>query len=741
MRVARGAAAGALGRAIGKPVELSAEIDIEMASAWDTVNMGLLNSGLSVNAAQRCLTHVDASLRALANLEEAFNNAIGRDGAHRDPVFHIKEFLNERFGITKDTTSIGGVPIDKIREILTDRSTEELASDSYGAAGQQSTVARALKIDQIHEALVEALPELLIRDANGPVRANEEQRVVKEFHTMDPAGNPVFDKDGKPVMEKRVVVELVPAMWSDASGRSNRPRYRTELDAVLAEASSNTKEVTQAVKNLDRVVQAARLNLANIMMMAANSNGPMVVPDVERFNRVAIGICNRQGVPEADRLWFESSMKAIRMRVPAVAELERTYVDGAIAASIQTKINDKEFERNAFAAGRILEGRNPSALNAYPVGVYAMPPSPTSWISVLPENKELTRFNAYENKREVDGDTLGSEKDVQIESGMDLNRTLSFMRERSTMQNRVGYTAVARSEFVAPRDSRGFPVLTPGLTPIRVTTTQEQIAHARRLPIFSAPDANDHGNKHIFALEGVQVDVMRGRARALFAPGAYIPIFILSPDGKASISRLPNHFGNINQAVDEVRFTSENPNQNRVRQALLRAYPGRWEDEALKGIIDSLYSRRGRYTYPSMTFQEGADAYALQRSATIEVIAAHEVVMARASRPRGLNPDTEAAAQVEATIAAREREIEAEAKENLDGVQFVHSLAKRDAGLFEGRKVSGLVTLLGDGTGEQSYNWLLAWESVEEMMHGERSLTALQSQGILAGRTIKSRLD
>jgi len=742
LRTAQSVAGGAMNAALGKPeVPLANELDQQMAQAWNLTKQALIQSGLRPDVATKCLGYVAPALTALANQEKAFFEAIGRDGAHKDPVFYLRDFLVDKYGLTKESTSINGVPAEKIRTLLSNRSTEDVSFDAFGAATQQETVARALKLDQIHESLIELLPDLIVRDGAGnPVRALENTMVKKPVAKVGPDGAPVLGEDGKPVMELKAFTEAVPAMWSDAKGKSDRPRFRTELDAVLGEAFIVTKDYYAAAKELDGAIQKGRLEIANRMLMTATSMGPMPI-DGKRFTALAIQIANRAEVSRPDRVWYDKALKTLRDRVPALAELERTYLDGAFATAVQSKINTKEMERSAYAVGRLLEGRKPSPIGTYPVFNYAAPQFATSWISVLADNKEMTRFTGYQNKRELDGDALGSEKDVAVATNMDLNQVVRFQHTYSKENARVGGAATPRSEFVAPRDGRGFPVLTPGIAAERVITEQEQIAHAKRQPIFAAPDAFDHGHRHLFAFQGVHVEVMRGRARSAFAPGTYIPAFKLSPDGKESISRLPNSFGNLNQATDEVTFARENPDRKLILDTLVRAFPDRFEQASLQTTLDSLYSRHGRYAYPNQTFREGAVAYRGQRLAAIDVMEAYGLAVVRASRPRGVNPNSEAGAQVEATIASKESVVAQAARESRDGATFVADRAIADAERFENRKVSGLIVLLGDGAGEQSHNWMLSWESVDEMMRGERSLTALQSQGILAGRVVKSRLD
>ena len=695
------------------------ELDTQMSKAWDLAIQGLVTGGITPGGAAKAAGYIAPALKALAVADKAFSEGIGRNGAHRDPAFAIKDFLVARYGITKDTGSIAGVPIDRIREILSDRSSEDQARDSFGAAATQSTVARALKLDQIHESLVTLLPDLLIKDAaGGPVRATELS---------------IVNKDGAKVQT------AVPAFWSDPTGKSTRARFRTELDEIISAEIKGSEPFIQAGKGLDRSVQQGKLNMAILMLQEAETKNPTVlVPaDRARFRDLALAVARRETLSDADRADFSRMMTNIRTKVPALAELERTYLDGALAASVQTKINDKEYERSGFAAGRILEGREPSPLSNYPVGTYSMPPSPTAWVTILPDNQEMTRFTAYQNGRELDGDALGSEKAVSIATELDLDGALKLMREHSMRSARVTYTATPRSEFVAPRDERGFPLLLPGLTPERVTTEQEQIAHARRLPIFVAPDNHDGGRKHVFALEGVSVDVMSGRARSLFPPGTYIPVFTLSPDGKDSISRLPDAFGSINQAVDEVSFISRYPNRADVLALAKAVLPAEAHD-GIPDTISSLYNRRGRYAYPGMTFRAGAESYRTQRESAVALMEAYETAAARRIAARDARKDPESAA---ATLAATEGRIRFEANESREGLNFVHGLAIQHADRYEGRRVSGLVTLVGDGTGERSHNWLLAWESVDAMTNGPDSLTALQSKGILAGRIVKSRLD
>lgn len=724
LRAAKGVLNGAMDRVLDPSLRSGnkdlSELDSTMAGAWDMLAQGLMIGGVSQPATEKAMNFIAPAMKALAVAETAFTEGISRNGAHRDTTFAVKSFLVEHYGITKDTSTVSGVPVDKLREILADRTSGDQARDSFGAAATQATVGRALKLDQIHEALVTLLPDLMIKDGAGnPLRATE----------MDS----VKDASGK------ITQVAVPAFWSDPGGKSGRPRFRTELDGIISSEIKGNESFIQASKGLDRAVQQGKLNMAILMLQEAEVKNPTVLipADRARFRDLALAVARREPLSDGNRADFSRMMTLIRTKVPALAELERIYLDGPLAASVQIKINDKEMERNGFAAGRIIEGRDPSPLSNYPVGTYSMPPSPSAWVAVLPDNQEMTRFTAFQNGRELDGDILGSEKAVSIAADMDLNSALRLMRECSIKSARVTYTAIPRSEFVAPRDERGFPLLMPGLTPARVTTEQEQIAHARRLPIFRAPDNHDSGRPHLFSLEGVTVDVMSGRARSLFAPGTYIPMFILSPDGKESLSRLPDSFGSLNQATDEVSFITKHPNRADILSQAKTVLPAEAHDDAA-AAIDSLFARRGRYSYPGQTFRAGAEAYRAQREKAVNLMEAYELASARREASFGARTDPESAAAI---LAAEEARIRFEAKEAREGANFVHGLAIRDADRYEGRKVSGLVTLVGDGTGERSHNWLLAWESVADMMNGPDSLTAMQSKGILAGRIVKSRLD
>jgi len=170
-----------------------------MAKAWVTVADSLEYSGMNSLGANNALKAVAPALTSLPRAETAFNQVIANDGAHKDPVFYIKDFLISHYEITGDTRMVQGVTIDKLRNLLADRGTEEsLIKDSgFNAAAQQATASRARKIDQIHEELVGMLPDLLIKDSDGKlIRATEE--VIVPRVKKGEAGHVVQGADGEP---------------------------------------------------------------------------------------------------------------------------------------------------------------------------------------------------------------------------------------------------------------------------------------------------------------------------------------------------------------------------------------------------------------------------------------------------------------------------------------------------------------------------------------------------------------
>lgn len=752
LRAAKGVESGALEAALRARAgdslaieNLPTDLDIKMGKAWVTVARALEEAGLSAAGADRALATIAPALITLPRAETEFNQALTSNGAHRDPVFAIRNFLIERYGINQDTRDIEGVPIDRIRNILADRGTEEtLIKDSgFNAAAQQATATRARKIDQIHEELLSLIPDLVLKDGNGkPVQAMEEELRVVEM--VDDRGVALLDEEGKHVMGERYI--LVEANWSNADGRSDRPRFASQLDAVIEAAQSGMRPAALALDDLDVSVRLGKMNMANLMASVTASASPHSVPDPERFSSLLVAVGNRQPVTHDDRAWFDAAMARLRASNPALAELERTYLDGSMATANQLKINMKELERSGFAVGRIMEGRNRTPLASDANGTYSMPPRPTAWVTVLPENKEMTRFTGYKNKREIDGDYLGSEKDLPDRRGMTLDESTVYKVENSRLNARVDYTAVPRSEFVAPRDSRGFPVLAPGTKPVRVTGEQEQIAHAKRLPIFEAPDGYDNSRPHLFAFKGLRVDAQRGMAADLLPPGTYIPIFRLSEDpNRATIPRMPNSFGGINTAHDEVTFTTQNPSPRQVKETLLRNEPDQWDASRLNAAIDSLYNRRGRYAFPEQTFREGTESYQRQRMEAIGIMESFSLLVARSEaqdkvRAAG-GPDSELGAQSLTVLESKENQIRKNADASRAGAEFIYRNAVLKDDKFGTKTVSGLVVLVGDGAGERGHNFMLAWESVQDMMRGPDSLTDLQSRGIIGGQVIKSRLD
>jgi len=235
-------------------------------------------------------------------------------------------------------------------------------------------------------------------------------------------------------------------------------------------------------------------------------------------------------------------------------------------------------------------------------------------------------------------------------------------------------------------------------------------------------------------------------AADLLPPGTYIPLFHLSEDpAKPTIPRLPVSFGSINVAYDEVAFTTENPSSRQVVETLLRNEPDQWEATRLNSAVESLYQRRGRYAYPENTFREGAEAYQRERMEAIGIMESFKLISARAEAQTSIKaaggPDSEVGANALAALDAREQAIRGSADLSRAGAEFVYRNAILKADKFEGRSTTGLVVLVGDGGGERGHNFMLAWESVHDMMRGPDSLTDLQSRGILGGQVVKSRLD
>jgi len=755
MRTARAAQSGAITAGLSAfqgdfgPMERLREmnpIDGEMARSWETLALSMKASNLTDKAVVASIKYVEAPLLALAKLDTTFKEAISQNGAHRDPVFAIQNYLVDRFGIGEKTTHVGSksVPVETLRNLLYDRSPEQATldakSDEFGAAAKDPNVARLLRLETIHEELSRLLPEIIKTGPQGPVQSV--MTVQKMAPVLDGAGKPKLGEDKKPVMAMQMV--KVPATWT-ASGA---PRYSTDLDPILTESSRVLQPVNDASQELDAAVRSAKANLSAVQARFVSSIQPskLGAEATNRYIDLVIKECSGETISDADRQWKTGMEKGLRESAPAFSNLIATYVDGAYAAAEEMKIGSKELERNGFAVGRVLQGMKQTPLNAYPIGTYSMPPLPSRWVVLVPDSKECTRFSAYTPKRKVDGDYLGSMELSPVAKDMNLNEAAEFMRKESMNKARVGYTATPRCEFFAPRDeATGFPMLKPGQEQVRVRSEQEQLAHAMRWPIISASDPHDHGANHKFAFVALQVDQQRGVGAAAFKPGNYVPIFTLqkdSPNSRANI--LPRTFSGLPPQFDEITFAKENPSKDQVIDTLKKAMP-EMDSQEISRQIRSLYARGGRYSYPNLTFEEGTKAYYSTRTTTIDLMEKFNTikatVTAQAKIPTGMSPQSAVAQKVQATLSTELTQITAQAEAQRAGAGFVFEQALRRADRFQGQQVKDFIALRGDGAGTHEQNFMLAWPSVGEMMQGPDSLPALQKRGLLPGRFVMSRID
>jgi len=759
LRVGYGAKAGAIEAGLAafrgddsRKEALTNPVDREMADAWQVTAQALQRSGLTNQAVEAILgKHVNGTLRAMVNLEATYLDATQRNGAHRDPVFAIKDALIKQFGINEKTESIGKnqVPIDTIRSILTDRTPESRAlgadRDPFGAAGRDQSLSRADQMLHLMERLSALLPEMYAHDSKGDlVRAK------------------VRDGEG----EKAVL--------KDATWPGGAPRFALlpDYEAVLSNGLDLNRAVERAAWHLDLTARTAQLNieLTQARFVMSRGQGRMTNETLEKFKELLLKEANSgpdagQKLNDAETKWLADMRRVMQDMAPGFNDLLNTYIQGSRALTDGLKYGTKEFERNGYAIGRLMEGTQKTPLNAYPVGTYSMPPQPSKVIILIPDNKEATRFTAFTPKRRVDGDELRSMELQPVARDMSLNQTAEYMRKASTENARLVYLTAPRSEFAAPRDNRGFPILKNDpdeeVKPTRIKSEQAQIAHAARLPLVDLPDVHDGGKRRSFALIGMQVDQQAGPGATAFQPGYYIPMFTLQEDNPSSkVNIIPRTFGGLAIQSDELAFTRTHRSSNAVINTLVNARaakavnPDGSPDTAaldayrkeITPFIRGLYERNGRYEYPDRTFRDGIGAFLTTRTRTVELMAEFRRIeevtsfQAKVNKHR-LAPQSPVYQTMQSAMDANLRKIEASREAGIAGAKWVAAEATRRADKFEGQQVKAFVGLRADGASTHGQNFLLTWPSVQEMMSGPGSLTDLQKRGLLPGRLTTARVD
>ncbi len=711
-RLAEAIGNGAIKAAIQGPAaydRLPAE-DQPFAEHFGRVKDSLEVAGIRPQAAIAALTRIERPLVALAELSQEFHRMTSRDGAHADPTFAMKEFLVQKYELPKadspdafdrlKASRLGpkNIPLDDITAILNtrDQSTIETSTEGFGRARHRSTaqtpvVHRSESIDRIHERLADAL-DLYLKDAQG-------QKI------------PVMvEREGQNVHEQ----------WTG----SGRPRYMTELDAVLSDKSGFQDLVTmnRLAADLDEASRDARLNLTTIQIRLAYGR----TAQAEKLLQVANAYYNEgQDLKPLQRSNFERDLAELDRVQPGLGEMRKLYAEGPIMVASQLKIDPKEFERSAFAAARLLETRNGNPLASFPLGTYSAPAHPSSTLVVMPDSAQLKTFTALVLRRRADGGELGTFQFDEDRRGMDFNDALAYMREKSLGNAYVAYSAKPASEFVIPYNDRGLPS-DGGEKRIRLNDRQAQMAHALRMPIMSRLDPTRDFEQHKFALFGVSVQHQTGAGADLIPPGYYRALM-----SRGSI--VPRSFEML--YTDEQDLASRVPKDQMV-EALVKKGTKLYEARA---FADDFYARQGRYSYREASFSEGSRSHGNARDRAIGVMQVVESYLAERSlsqRLRSMSPGTEAAAALASESATNHERILDRTALRRDNLQVVLKEAKAFLATNE-RAPKGFVSLVGDGAGLKN-NWRLRWTSVDAM---QKDLAAMQTRKLMTHTPIGAYID